>query len=490
VGGLDFASEGEVIMISSSPNGTATPQRILVVSTPKTGNTWLLNLLSAIYRLPKRDVGPAFCEAAYDALGPRWIAQQHVLPTSSLVEWAKANGAAFVTAIRHPGDVLVSLCHYALQYRVEAKLQQALEHDGGEFGRQVAAYVRDDFFLPLNISISWIRSGLSHVVRYEDLWRDPATVLRKLTQALGAVPAEAIERAILRCEFDLMREIAGDRDGHFFRKGRTGGWRSELPPAIIQILAEEEPFPSQFAILGYTMDLLDVDSERLVRFQPRPTPFRELHQFDNGVPVRPILVDLYLSFPTDATRNWDDLASTDPDHSFFAWLNAPSPGDGEPMLSNLAMHIYNTRLDLQLEYPSLEGMSRAGFALWFLENAAAEYDLDEAFICRMAESFQKWSMAPVEPEGNDGLPVVTKLGACMHGIRRDLQCAFPDLYGRHRIDFAEWFIHNAQQEYGVGREQILPVILSWAEAGPVESVQAPRQGSHLEGSRWELLGHC
>jgi hypothetical protein len=471
---------------------SSAPQRILVTSTPKTGNTWLRHLLAATYQLPIREVGPIFCEADFDRLGRRWIAQQHFLPTCDLVQWAQANEVVFVTTIRHPADVLVSWCHYATDFAGDKTLQKALEQDGSQIGGHVASYVREKFFLVLNGSISWIRSGLSHVVRYEDLWRDPATVLRNLTQALGPVPEDAIERAIVRCDFDHMRQTAGEGDRRFFRKGGIGGWRDALPPAIVEILTAEEPFPSQFSVLGYTMDPADTGPEVPMRSQAGRNPFHEIPQFDNGVPVRPILVDLYLSLPPEVTRRWPNLSSTDPEESFFAWANAPSAraGDAVPLLSNLAVHILQVRPDLHDEIPSLEGWLRTAYIRWFLNNARDDYNLPDEFIRPMAESFQKWSAAPAEPDGRAALPIVTNFGAYVYSIRPDLRSAFPDLYGRHRVDFSNWFIHTAPQEYGVGREQIIPVVLSWAEAGLAAPEEAPPWESTVEAIPQEMFeGH-
>src|SRR5262249_4094567 len=137
--------------------------------------------------------------------------------------------------------------------------------------------------------------------------------------------------------------------------------------------------------------------------------------------------------------------------------------------------------------PTLEGNSRIEFIQCFLKNAPQEYQLDEAFIRPVAESFQKWSVAPAESPGQAGRPVVTNFGAYLYSIRADLQSLFPHLYGRHRIDFANWFIHAAALEYEVGREQILPGVLSWTEAGPQLPEEDSASGRPLKESAQEML---
>jgi hypothetical protein len=60
-------------------------------------------------------------------------------------------------------------------------------------------------------------------------------------------------------------------------------------------------------------------------------------------------------------------------------------------------------------------------------------------------------------------PVITALGAYLHRIRPDVAGAMPDLYHRHRVDFTNWFLASARQEYALDRTLTLPVIRSWAE---------------------------
>ncbi len=86
--------------------------KIVVVSTPKTGNTWVRYLLSRIYRLPMRDLPASMEQFDWSAPGPRWIGQQHFFPTPEILESAQASGVVFVTTIRHPADVLISLYHH------------------------------------------------------------------------------------------------------------------------------------------------------------------------------------------------------------------------------------------------------------------------------------------------------------------------------------------------------------------------------------------
>jgi hypothetical protein len=360
----------------------ARAMKILIVSTPKTGNTWLKSLLAAVYGLPVRNVGDRFDAAEFERLGTSWVTHQHYHPQSNLVRWARENGLVFVTTIRHPADVLVSLSHYTVHFSAEEELRAALRQDGGTFGPHVTAYIQNGFYLFLNQSISWMQTGLSHVVRYEELWQEAVPVLLGLTRRIREVPETEVERAVRRCDFDVMRRQAVGGDRNFFRRGGSGSGLEALPLEIVRILAEEEPYPAQFAALGYRMDPSDPWLLAARQRKRQRHPFVEATQFDNGVPVTPILIDCYLCLSAEAMRRWPEPTRAGGSDSFFAWLNDPSPrvpATGS-VLSNLAVHIHDSRPDLRAAYPELGGTDCRGFAEWFVGHARQEYGLDEWFI--------------------------------------------------------------------------------------------------------------
>lgn len=60
--------------------GTDPGLRILILSTPKTGNTWLRHLLAGEYRLPQFYVPPPLDCAKLDKAGERWVANYDIRP--------------------------------------------------------------------------------------------------------------------------------------------------------------------------------------------------------------------------------------------------------------------------------------------------------------------------------------------------------------------------------------------------------------------------
>jgi hypothetical protein len=121
--------------------------KILSASTPKTGNTWLRSLLAAIYGLRSITIARQFDADALEQLGAGWIAQQHYRPSPELLVWEHRRGAVFVTTMRHPGDVLVSLYHHvrSLGHGAEFGHLKRLSEDDGTFGEPVRQVVETIF---------------------------------------------------------------------------------------------------------------------------------------------------------------------------------------------------------------------------------------------------------------------------------------------------------------------------------------------------------
>jgi hypothetical protein len=246
--------------VNTSHNGPPGPKnlRIMIVSTPKTGNMWIKHLLAQTYGLPIKRVGPKFDPVEVVSLGPRWIAHQHYGARADVIDYGHRNNIVFVTTIRHPCDALVSHFHHLRNFGQERVFSEKdrpplMLRDGDSIGEHTAAYVRDGFATFLDISLGWLRSGRSHVVHYEDLKRDPVGTIQELTTAIQKISPDRIKRAVEACSIDRMRKRSPAFE-KFIRRGTVGGWRSELPEQIIEIFRHTEPFPAQFAELGYSLD--------------------------------------------------------------------------------------------------------------------------------------------------------------------------------------------------------------------------------------------
>lgn len=440
--------------------------KIMIVSTPKTGNTWVKHLLSNVYQLPIVRVGQKFNPDEVDELGQRWITHQHYRARADIIDYGRRNNIVFVTTIRHPGDTLLSKFHFVRNYidrlnYADIDPSPILARDGETMGENTLYYLGHGFSEFLDISLSWIRSGESHIIRYEDLWRDPVTALQELTASIHQVSLERVKRVVELCDIGLMRKTPGT-DPKFFRKGSVGNWKNALPQDVIDVLRREAPYPAQFTALGYTLE----PDDPLTTLPRKPrvfeNPFHNITHFDNGVQPPPLAVKLYLSLEPAICEQWPDLEQTGPD-SFYAWLN--SPADKDPrrresalIVTNLAHYIYRTRPDVHALCPDLFGEDRLKYATWFIINQA-KYELDPAFIAPMRESLLTWSNMPAEedPHRQGAEPVLTNIAVHIYHQRPDLQAAFPDLFGEDRLRFARWFVNYARISYASHRALNEPI---------------------------------
>ena len=385
--------------------------RILIAATEKTGNTWLKLLLSQIYDLPTPYIGQDFSEAEADSLGNRWVTHQHFLPERPLLTWAAARQTHLLTMIRHPGDTLVSLyhycCNYADHYKDDAAITRALAADASE--RQATSELphhvvdgalirtlQERIMCDLNISISWINSGRSTLVRYEDLRVEPLTTLSDLATSIMPVSMDRIQQAIDACDIKVLRDSHAN-DSRFFRRALIGEWRSVLPVEVLRRFAEEEPFRSQLAFLGYDVKLDEAVFGQISREQTPTDRRSRAERFDNGVRFVPILAELLQSVPPEKKASWEPILDTLSPDCFFHWANAAAEEDSfgaeaVPRITNLAAFIHKQRPDLQTAFPDIFDLNRLGYAGWFLRYAGHRYQLDRSFLTPVALS---WISKPV-----------------------------------------------------------------------------------------------
>ena len=500
--------------VNSKPERDIGVLKILIVGTPKTGNTWLKYLCAAIYDLPMVRLGTVFSVAEAELAGPRWVAHQHLLPTQELIDWGLHNHVVFLSAVRHPGDVLASLWHHirnkkrkvaTVDFTEASSMGLDEENIAGEHTKQ---FLEEGFHLYLNLSVAWLRCPLARMVRYESLWDRPLETLRSLTDAILPVTDERIQMAICSCELALMQSLL-DPEKKFLRQGGVGAWRLALPDDLKQTLTKLEPYPQQFRALGYTMDEDDQANALRPTAVSAPSPFGANRTFNNGVPIVPLLMKAYFDAPQSLRSRWPDPLST-ADDSFYAWLNRPAAAVSQgssagPVITELAYYIRSVRPDVREAFPDISTSERGRFNEWFLFDARKEYGLPRAFlisnpfsdenrfsdgtpVARVvlrawldlpdalrrnwrdpaeagAGSFLSWlnSPAKADPIAGKIAPIVSELGAYLYSIRPDVAAAMPDIYGQHRVSFAHWFLYSARKEYALDRAFTLPVIRAWAE---------------------------
>ena len=168
--------------------------RILIAGAPKTGNMWLRMLLWNMYDLTQVDVTGILSTREYPRRGS-FVTHQHVLPVRELFAWGDPLGVHYITILRHPGDMLLSLYHYvnnmAQNWKEAGRIGKIPSHgligqplDGKAVREYMEVHFADEC---LHKSVAWINSGRATVLRYEDLHLSPETALSRLAEDLCPV---------------------------------------------------------------------------------------------------------------------------------------------------------------------------------------------------------------------------------------------------------------------------------------------------------------
>lgn len=234
---------------------------VFLCTYPKSGTTWLGFLLAQVLK-------PDEAEPLDLKSFGKYVPDVNLLYTKrgSLARYADladprfflchathdAKLAKVVYVVRDPRDTMVSYWHY----------RKFLSPD---FNQSLGEYLAGTDHWPCDWDAhvaGWLlprrHPGLL-LVKYEDLHRDAAAVLRGVLEFAGVeVSADRIAAAVEASGFDRMRAAedrggvhgkAGDPNERFVRKGRVGGWRDELGNAELRIL--ERKYGDVMRRIGY-----------------------------------------------------------------------------------------------------------------------------------------------------------------------------------------------------------------------------------------------
>ncbi len=362
--------------------------KIVILSAPKTGNTWLRWLLHEAYKIQMVELPLEWDPQCTDDLPPRFVTHQHLFPSESLVQWLVESRAVVLTTIRHPADTFLSLFHYVKWHDTGLDPSTtALKEDGDQPGKNALKYITYSFPQMYAISLAWARLG-SHVVRYEDLLADPLSQLQKVTSKVVPLNEERLKTAVLLCKPEYLTR-PGLVDPRHLRTRTTGGWIQELPSEIVDVMAGSPPYAPACKMYGYNW----------TRSAPEPSgydydkidPFRGHDRFDNGELIGRWLTKVYFEVP-EASARWPAPWVTE-GRSFWNWLRAPSalassnPDLPPGTLTNVMVMLHNLRPDLQLAYGSPAGSDRIRFAMWFLGQAKFEFEIAWDLIEPVFNSF-------------------------------------------------------------------------------------------------------
>jgi hypothetical protein len=237
--------------------------RIALLSTPRSGNTWLRHLLAASFDLDQITVHRPD-QLDWDNLPPRCVVQLHWHRTGDLEALLDRHSFRVAVIRRHPLDVLLSLLHWASSCPLPPTVwedEPALAGDRGTESPIRGLSPRDPGFLAyacstraealLSVSLQWWDAPGAVRVGYEDLVADPTGQLRRFAEDLGEPLRRPAAEVGAAHDLEGLKALHPDTPQHFWQ-GRPGLWRSLLPSVEARRIATAQR-PS-FERFGYACD--------------------------------------------------------------------------------------------------------------------------------------------------------------------------------------------------------------------------------------------
>lgn len=224
------------------------PDDRLLISYPRSGNTWLRHLLGELIALGNpavphpqdlRSLIPGIHAPSLKMDNPE--VEQFGLPFRLFKSHniRQVRQYRFVYLVREPADTLVSFYHYHLLERSNPEL---LKQDIDSFClKAVGGWIEH---VRLALESKRERSNDVLIVSYEGLLENGMMELARIARFFGIESTEenratALERnsfSQLRSKEEARR---GPSDSYFYRKGKKGSAREELKPETLAILAGE-----------------------------------------------------------------------------------------------------------------------------------------------------------------------------------------------------------------------------------------------------------
>lgn len=233
------------------------PLRLAIVSSPRSGNTWMRCLLGATLDLEQVPVHRPE-QVAWDDLPRRCVLQIHWRPTSDFRATLAAHGFQALTLARHPLDLLISSLNYAYYVHQEGRCpgggacpECAIVGRSPRSAEHLEYATTESAWKVLVHSVAWWPIPGVHRVRYEDLVAEPLAVMARLLDDLGESPRRPVAQVVRETAIPNAKQDRTTWHCHYWQ-GSPGLWRALLPAPEAQAIRAAQA--EAFDVLGYACD--------------------------------------------------------------------------------------------------------------------------------------------------------------------------------------------------------------------------------------------
>lgn len=363
--------------------------KILICSAPKSGNTWLNNILMSIYRLVPLTIGR---NANFDEIlqaGDNWVTYTHSMPDQLTIRMLKESGVKLVSIVRHPGDQLVSMVNFSKWYFDKNDPEALLIGDASVDSSDLLAYARSIHTKNLQVTMLWDSCG-SIVIKYEDLYYNPMDTLRLLTQKISPVDDSDIIRGVAMASPEISQGLRWVKKQFIVENGIPGKW-IKLHKLVVDYVKVSPFYKNYCDRYGYGFELeQNWQSDRHENFNF----FSNLaSHFDNGVDFHPVLKSIYINNTPEFKTKFDEPYLTGPG-TFYEWLNLgvagldDCPRSGNRLqMTNLMHEVYKLRVDLQRAFPDVHGEDAARYFQWFIDFSHYQVGIPDTFVMKVWDNY-------------------------------------------------------------------------------------------------------
>ncbi|KAH6831662.1 sulfotransferase 12 [Perilla frutescens var. hirtella] len=257
-------------LISCQKHFQAQDSDIFLVTTPKSGTTWLKAIIFALINRQRHPIAandhPLLSHNPHDLVpfleiklyahnqipdlasfpSPRLFSTH--IPYVSLPESLKnTSKCKLIYLCRNPKDTFVSLWHFTNKLRLPEMGTNGIEEVFDRFCNGISLYgpFWDHVLEYWKLSVEHPERVL--FLKYEDMKEQPQFNLRRVAEFLDcpSVTADEEEQILKLCSFDNLSNLevntkgalsSGELNNAFFRRGEVGDWKNHLSAEMVQKL--------------------------------------------------------------------------------------------------------------------------------------------------------------------------------------------------------------------------------------------------------------